>query len=114
MTFEAYFTFSLSEKCLKSTFSKKPGYFGTYGAFRSFLLVQACSSSHKLKNVLRRFTDQYLMEPPELSTRAASVKQNMDRLCAQVASRVAEWVVCWSLLEFRRIDCHRDCNALTH
>jgi hypothetical protein len=42
MTFSNFFFyFLLLTRCPKSTFSEKTSYFGTYGAFRSSLLVQA-------------------------------------------------------------------------
>src|SRR6266576_4568325 len=49
MTFCSFFRlFLLLARCPKSTFNTKIGYFGTYGAFPSFSLVQARTSSKKV------------------------------------------------------------------
>jgi hypothetical protein len=57
MAFCSFFLlFLLLAKMPETHFSTKMGYFGTYGAFQAFLLVQACASSDKLKKGLCRFT----------------------------------------------------------
>jgi hypothetical protein len=56
---QLFFTFLLLMRCPKSTFSKKTRYFGTYGAFPTFWLARARTSSYELEQAQKSFLQVY-------------------------------------------------------